>query len=145
MAAKILAQYEPDSVIVACRRENGWAPVKLFSKLTGISAFCGRYPPGILTNTQLENFTEVKLVLVVDPFPDRNAINDASRVGVPVIALCDTNNDIKNVDFVVPCNNKGKKSLGLIFMRLSKEYLKLKGIVKKDSDFKVTLDDFAPE
>ncbi|MBS3112318.1 30S ribosomal protein S2 [Candidatus Woesearchaeota archaeon] len=145
LAAKILSNYNPEDVVVVCRRENGWYPVKIFSKLTGIRAYTGRYPPGILTNTKLEDFIEIKLLFVVDPFPDRNVINDAAKIGVPVIALCDTNNEISNVDFVVPCNNKGKKSLGLIFLKIAKEYLKLKGIIKKDEDFKLTLDDFAPE
>lgn len=145
LAAKMLARYEPEEIIVVCRRENGWNAVKLFSKLTGIRAFTGRYPPGILTNTRLDEFTEVKLIFVVDPFPDKNVITDASKIGIPIIALCDTNNDVANIDLVVPCNNKGKKSLGLVFMKLAKEYLMLKGLIKDESDFKMTVDDFSPD
>ena len=64
----------------------------MFSKYTGIRTFTGRYPPGILTNTNLDKFIETKLILVGDPFPDKNIVDDAARVGIPVIALCDTNN-----------------------------------------------------
>jgi len=145
VAAKFLAQYDSRDILVVCRRENGWKAVKLFSKLTGIRAFAGRYPPGILTNPALENFTEVKLVLVADPWPDKNVINDAVKMGIPVIALCHTNNTSNNIDLVVPCNNKGKKSLGLIFWILTKEYLKNRGMIKKDEDLKVTVDDFSDE
>ncbi|MFH1331836.1 MAG: 30S ribosomal protein S2 [archaeon] len=145
VAAKFLAQYDPRDILVVCRRENGWKAVKLFSKLTGIRAFAGRYPPGILTNSALENFTEVKLVFVADPWPDKNVINDAVTMGIPVIALCHTNNTSNKIDLVVPCNNKGKKSLGLIFWILTKEYLKNRGMIKKDEDLKVTVDDFSDE
>ena len=144
LAARLLAQFKPEDVVVVCRRENGWHSVKLFSKLTGIKVFTGRYPPGILTNPNLENFIETKLIFVCDPHPDKNVINDAKKIGIPVIALCDTNNKTKDVDLVIPCNNKGKKSLGLLFFVLTREYLEVKGLIKSDEDFKATLDEFSP-
>jgi small subunit ribosomal protein S2 len=55
---------------------------------------------------------------------------------MPVLALCDTNNQANNIDFVIPCNNKGKKSLGLIFYILAKEYMKRRGLIKSDKEFK---------
>lgn len=145
LAAKFLANYEPKDVLVVSRRENGWKAVELFGKLTGVRVFTGRYMPGILTNTQLESFMEVRLIMVTDPFPDKNLVDDAARIGVPVIALCDTNNEIANVDLVVPCNNKGKKSLGLIFYILAREYMKIKGIIKMDEEFPNKIEDFSPE
>lgn len=145
VAARFLAQYEPKDILVVCRRENGWKAIKLFSKLTGIRIFAGRYPPGTLTNSKLETFTEIKIVLVTDPWPDKNVINDAVNTGVPVVALCHTNNTSNNIDLVVPCNNKGKKSLALIFWILSREYLKCKGLITNPDDLKVTLDDFSDE
>ncbi len=145
IAAKFLTHYEAKDILIICRRENGWRAVELFSKLTGIKSYTGRYPPGILTNTQLEDFIEVKLILVTDPFPDKNIVEDAAKIGIPVIALCDTNNEIQNTDLVVPCNNKGKKSLGLIFWVFTKEYLKAKGQLAKDEDFTYKIDDFSPE
>ncbi len=72
-------------------------------------------------------------------------MNDAMKIGIPVIALCDTNNQSNNIDLVVPCNNKGKKSLGLFFWILTKEYMKKKGMIKNDSEFKATIDDFTEE
>ena len=145
VAAKFLSYYKPEDILVVSRRENGWKPVEMFGKTTGIKVFPGRYPPGILTNTKLETFIETKLVLVSDPFPDKNLVDDAARVGIPVIALCDTNNELANVDLVVPCNNKGKKSLGLVFWVLARDYLKLRGIIKDYSEFKLKIDDFSPD
>src|SRR3989344_2598316 len=143
LAAKMLSHYAPEDILIVSRRENGWKPIKTFSKITGVTVFAGRYPPGILTNTSLKNFMEKKIVLVTDSSPDKNAVEDAGRVGIPVIALCDTNNQSNNVDLVVPCNNKGKKSLGLFFMILAREYLKAKGIIHKNEEFTNVLEDFA--
>ncbi|MBI2541930.1 30S ribosomal protein S2 [Candidatus Woesearchaeota archaeon] len=145
VAASFLAQYGIEDILVVCRRENGWKAVELFSKLTGVRAFAGRYPPGILTNPNLEEYTEAKIVFVVDAWPDRNAVLDAVKVGIPVVALCDTNNQSNFIDFVMPCNNKGKKSLGLLFYILTKEFLKLKGKLKSDEEFSNKIEDFTEE
>ena len=144
-AASFLAQYSPEEILVVCRRENGWKAVELFGKLTDIRVFAGRYPPGILTNPNLEDYTEAKIMFVVDAWPDRNAVMDAVKIGSPVIALCDTNNQSNFLDFVVPCNNKGKKSLGLLFYILTKEFLRLKGKLKENEELKEKLEDFTEE
>ncbi len=145
LASKFLANYAPEDILIVSRRENGWKPVKAFGSATTISVVAGRYPPGILTNPELKNYIETKVILVTDSWPDRNVIKDALQVGIPVIGLCDTNNQANNIDLVVPCNNKGKKSLGLFFYILAKEYLKLRGVIKNDSEFKYKEDDFSEE
>ena len=145
IAATFLAQYAPEDIVVVSRRENGWKAVKMFGKITGIRVITGRYPPGMLTNPSLEIYSEFKILLATDSWPDRNAILDANKVGIPVISLCDTNNPSNNIDLVVPCNNKGKKSLGLFFYILAKEYLKNRGVIKKDDEFTATIDDFTDE
>lgn len=143
LAVNFLSQYEPEDILVVSRRENGWKAVKAFGKETGAKVFAGRYPPGILTNPALKNFIEVKALLVTDAWPDRNAIKDALQIGIPVIALCDTNNQANDIDLVVPCNNKGKKSLGLLFYILAREYLKKTG--KLEGEPKFTEEDFTEE
>lgn len=145
IACNFMANYEPNDILLVCRRENGWSIVNLMSKILGIKKITGRYPPGILTNIELETFMEPKLLIAVDPWPDKNAVNDSYFSGIPVIALCDTNNDAKQVDLMIPCNNKGKKSLGLIFWILTREYLKRRQIIKDDSEFKYTIDDFSKD
>ncbi len=83
-------------------------------------------------------------MFVTDPWPDKNAINDAIKVGIPIVAVCDTNNESNNVDFVVPGNNKGKRSLALLFYILTKEYMKHRGMITSDDQMKETIDDFTP-
>ena len=145
LAANLLAQYEPQDILIISRRENGWKSVKAFGKATGIKVFAGRYPPGILTNSALEIYMETRIILVTDPWPDRNAIQDALSIGMPVIALCGTNNQSNDIDLVVPCNNKGKKSLGLFFWILAREYMKNKGIIQKDEEYQEKIEDFSDE
>lgn len=140
LAANMLSRYAPEDLIVVSRRENGWKAVKMFGKVTGCRIFAGRYPPGILTNPALKQFTEAKIMLVTDAWPDRNAVRDAMKIGIPVIGLCDTNNQANNIDLVVPCNNKGKKSLGLFFFIVAKLYMEARGL-----EFKATLEDFTDE
>lgn len=145
LASKFLANYEPGDIIVVGRRENSWDAIKKFSEVTGIRAITGRYPPGMLTNPALEIFTEAKILLITDPWPDKNALGDAVKIGIPVVAICDTNNESNYIDFVIPCNNKGKKSLGLLFYILAREYLKNRGAIKSDDDFKYKEEDFGVE
>ena len=145
IAAKFLATYNPEDVMVVARRESAWKPITKFGKVIGAKVYAGRYPPGILTNPGLENYIEIKVLLAVDVWPDRNAVMDCLKIGIPVVAICDTNNQSNNIDLVIPGNNKGKKSLGLFFWILAKEYLKARGIIKSDKDFKEKLEDFTEE
>lgn len=145
VASTFLSQYEPEDVLIVCRRENGWKAAKNFKKLTGIEVFAKRYPPGVLTNIELETFIEKKLIIVVDEWADRNAIKDSIKMGIVVMGLCDTNNNANNIDLVVPCNNKGHKSLGLIFYIFAKEYLKNKGLIKSEEEMSLKIEDFVSE
>lgn len=136
-----VAQFNPQDILVVSRRENGWKPVRMFGKVTGCKFFAGRYPPGMLTNPSLELYQEAKLIIAIDAWPDRNAINDAMKSGMKIAALCDTNNTDFNIDFVMPANNKGKKSLGLVFWVLATEYCKRRGMAAVTA----TLEEFTEE
>lgn len=122
-AADFLAQYAPEDVIVVCKREAGWEALELFSKSTGITFFTKKYPAGILTNPHLDIFREANLVVIGDPWIDKNALEDAQRTKVPILAVCDTNNYTRGVTQILPGNNKSAKSLGMIFYLLAKNYV----------------------
>ena len=96
----MLSKYEPDKILVICRRDNGHKAVKAFAKATGAKAIAGRYLPGILTNPSYERYMEPEIVVVSDPWLDKQVIKDAVKASIPIIGLCDTNNTTENIDLV---------------------------------------------
>lgn len=128
LTAKFISKYDAKDILVVCKREAGWHAADLFAKTIGAIAFTRRYPAGIITNASLPEFFEPKLLLIVDPWVDKNALKDALRVGIPIVSLCDTNNYTNNIDIVLPCNNKAKTSIALVFSILASEYVKHRGL-----------------
>ena len=122
-AVDYLAQFDAKDMIVVCKREAGWKAVNVFAETLGIRAFTKKYPAGVLTNTNLENFFETDLVFICDPWLDKNAVADANRVKLKVMSVCDTNNFTAGIDFILPGNNKSWKSLGMVFYLLTRGYI----------------------
>ena len=123
-----MSKFNPEDIILVCRRQTGWTVVEMFSKLTGIRIFTKKYPAGILTNPKLPNFTENELTIVTDSWLDKNALNDTMKVHKKILMISDTNNFAQNADKVIIGNNKSSKSLGLIFYLLARGYCKARGI-----------------
>src|SRR3989338_7135576 len=134
-AAKLLARYKPEEVLIVASRAYSGNPAAKFSKLTGISTCKGRYTPGTMTNLSYKQFAEPKILFVCDPKGERQAIAEAAANGVPVIALCDTDNETKFIDLIVPVNNKGKRSLALIFYILTREIMLAQGKINSYEEF----------
>jgi small subunit ribosomal protein S2 len=141
-AAQFLSRYEPNEVLVVSARQYGQKPVKQFSVATGCKEMAGRFVPGSMTNPSLPKFYEPGVLLVTDPAADAQALKEGLNIGIPIIGLCDANNETKNVDLIIPANNKGRRSLAIIYWLLSREILKLKGKIKEDSEFTMTIEDF---
>lgn len=128
---EFINQFKPDEWTLVCKREAGWRAAKMFAELTGVRLFTKKYPAGILTNTELDNFIETKMILICDPWLDKNALADAKKVRIPVVGICDTNNHTADIDVVMIGNNKSNKSLGLFFWLMAKEYMKAHKIDKQ--------------
>ncbi len=145
IAAQFLAR-QPISRVVACSvRAYGVYPVEMFCKVTGAIPITGRFIPGIFTNPTIKgryNYHEPTTVLITDPHFDRQALKEAARVGVPVISLADTDNVTRNIDLAIPCNNKGRNSLAMIFWLLTKEILKEQGELTPEKDAKLRVEHF---
>ena len=132
MAANFLSKYDPANVLVVSARQYGQRPAQMFAKAT----------PNTLTNPAFRGFIEPDVLIATDPSGDAQAVNEAVDVGIPVIALCDTNNMTSNVDLVIPTNNKGRKALTLIYWLLARQLLRDRG---EEDRFKYTISDFEME
>ena len=109
LAAKFLAKYDPANILVVSARQYGQRPATMFAKAIGANANVGRFVPNTLTNPAFRGFIEPDVLITTDPSGDAQAVNEAVDIGIPVIALCDTNNMTSNVDLVIPTNNKAGK------------------------------------
>ena len=142
VAAKFLAKYPPERILIVAARQYGQKPAKLFAQAIGAQVFAGRFVPGTMTNPKLMQYTEPSIVLVTDPAADQQALREAMNIGVPVVGLCDANNDTRFVDLVVPTNNKGRRALATIYWLLTREVLKARGTLEGDEAFTPTVDDY---
>jgi len=136
-AANLLAKYDISRVLVVSSRQYGQFPAKMFSKATGCRSALGRFIPGMLTNPQMDSYFEPEIVIVTDPAGDAQVIKEACDINIPVIALADSNNLTKNVDLVIPTNNKGRKALSLVYWLLARELAN-----KNGTQFNYELSDF---
>lgn len=140
--AKFLARIQPDRILISSARQYGQKPAKVFAKTIGAKVFAGRFVPGTMTNPMLPEYIEPEVLLVTDPAADQQAVAEAMNIGVPIVALCDANNETRNVDLVIPTNNKGRRALACVYWLLTREILKEKGLIKSYDEFKLTMDDF---
>lgn len=88
----------------------------LNSKYSGIKDLSGK--PGAL--------------FLIDVIGDVNAINEAKTLGIPVVALVDTNADPSKVDYVIPGNDDAIKGVSLILDYVAKAIEEGKGVTKKE-------------
>ncbi len=126
-AASFLANYDPEQVLVASSRQYGRFPAETFADAVGARARTGRFIPGTLTNPDYDGYIEPDVVVVTDPIGDSQAVTEAITVGIPVIAMCDSNNATSNADLVVPTNNKGRRALAVVYWLLANETLDRRG------------------
>ena len=137
IAVKFICKYKPEEVVLVSNRVYGRTPIQKFAECTGCTAITNRFVSGTLTNPNIKTFVEPKLMIVTDPTVDQQAIKEASKMAIPIIAICDSNTRIKNIDFVIPGNNKGKNSLALLYWIFAREISK-----NKDVDFNMSFEDF---
>ena len=142
VAAKFLARFEPAKIAVTAGRLYAQEPVKKFCELTGATPVIGRFIPGLLSNPLYSNRIDPEVIVVSDPRADAQAVREASRVGVPIVALCSTDNEFAGVDLIIPTNNKGRRALAVIFWLLARQVLRERGELAADKDPSVIIEDF---
>lgn len=125
------------NILVVSKKETGWEPALKFCEVTGAKCIAGRFMPGSLTNPAYKEFFEPDIIIITDPLADKQVIKEAVKMRIPLIGLCDTFNETSYIDLVVPCNNKGKKSLALVYWLLAKIIMERRG-----NEFKLQAEDF---
>lgn len=142
LAAKFIARYPPEKVVVVAGRQYAHRPARKFCGLVGCKAITGRVPPGTFTNPSLQFFTEAALMMITDPRVDEQALREAGITGIPVIAFCDTDSPTSYVDLVIPTNNRGRKALALVFWLLAREVLRARGDLPPSGELPVPVSEF---
>ena len=141
-AAQKIAKFDPKRVLFVSQRQYGQKPVKECAMAAGANAIAGRFMPGTLTNPIVAGFMEPEILVLTDPLGDAQAMREAMNIKIPIIGLVDSNNETKNMDIVVPANNKGRRSLALVYWLLAREILVARGELSDRAAFTKTVDDF---
>lgn len=140
--AKFLARFDPAKVVAVAARLYGRDPVKMFCDVTGATSILGRFIPGMLSNPIYPKRIEPGVIVVSDPKADAQAVKEASIMGIPIIALCSTDNEFRDVDLVIPTNNKGRRALAIIYWLLARQIMRERGEIPADGDISLSIDDF---
>ena len=142
IAAKFLARFEPAKIAAAAARLYAQEPVRKFCEVIRATPVVGRFIPGLLSNPLYPNRIEPEVLIVSDPRADFQAVKEASSAGIPVVALCSTDNEFSGVDLVIPTNNKGRRALAVVYWLLARQVLREKGELAPDKDLPLTIEDF---
>jgi len=143
LAARIIVAIEnPQDICVISARPYGMRAVLKFAKYIGAHAIAGRYTPGGFTNQIQEKFLEPRLLIVTDPLTDHQPLRESSYVNIPTISFAHTDCPLRLVDVAIPCNNKAKHSIGLMWWMLAREVLYLRGHITRPQPWNVMVDLF---
>lgn len=142
IVAKFLSRFEPSKIAVAAARLYAHEPVTKFCEIVRATAITGRFIPGMLLNPIYPNRIEPDVMIVSDPRADFQAVKEASKMGIPVVALCSTDNNFSYIDLVIPTNNKGKRALAVIYWLLARQVLRERSEISPDGNLTTSIDEF---
>ena len=140
IAAQFLSKFE--RILIVSRKYVGWNAVEKFAEIIGAKANTGRFLPGTITNPSFPGYYEPDVIIITDPMVDSQAVKEAVKMRIPIVSLSDTSNETQSLDFIIPVNNKGRKSIAMVYFLLAMEIQKCRGIIKEDAEFNYKPEDF---
>ncbi len=81
-----------------------------------------RYLGGIKSMTRMPD-----VLFIIDPAKEFIAVKEANKLGIPVVALADTDSDPDVLDYIIPGNDDAIRSIQLVTARLSDLVIELRG------------------
>ena len=73
-------------------------------------------------------------IFVVDPKREHIAVAEANKLGIPIIAIVDTNCDPELIDFIIPGNDDAIRTIRLFSNRIANAYMEGAGALAKVSE-----------
>src|SRR3954447_4855039 len=66
-------------------------------------------------------------IFIIDTKKEKIAVQEARKLGIPIVAVVDTNCDPDEVDYVIPGNDDAIRSIGLMAQRVSEAIVEVRG------------------
>ena len=142
LVGKFLARFEPKKIIVVSARQYGQRPAQRFGEVTGATAIVSRFIPGTFTNPFYKGYIEPAALVITDPLADGQPMREAAEASIPIVGLCDTDNETAGIDLIIPTNNKGRRALALVYWLLARQVLLERGDLSPDKPFEVSVEEF---
>ena len=114
-------QFEDETILRYSKKEQ----IELGKELQRLQRYLG----GIKEMNRLPD-----VLFIVDPTKEAIAVREANKLGIPVVALADTDSDPDVLDYIVPGNDDAIRSIQLVTARLSDSIIEVRGGVQSASE-----------
>ncbi len=114
-------QFEDESILRYGKKEQ----IELGKELLRLQRYLG----GIKEMTRLPD-----VLFIVDPTKEAIAVREANKLGIPVVALADTDSDPDVLDYIVPGNDDAIRSIQLVTARLADSIVEVRGGVQAEPE-----------
>lgn len=114
-------QFEDESILRYGKKEQ----IELGKELLRLQRYLG----GIKEMSRLPD-----VLFIVDPTKEAIAVREANKLGIPVVALADTDSDPDVLDYIVPGNDDAIRSIQLVTARLADSIVEVRGGAQTESE-----------
>lgn len=75
-----------------------------------------------------------KFLVVVDPARENIAVAEAKKIGIPVVGVAGTDNNLNNIAYPIPVNDASRSTIALVLGKLAAAYKRGKESIAKDNE-----------